>query len=75
MKVLFNEGWCKGCGLCIAFCPQEIIHLAEHLNRKGYRPAQVVDQDKCTSCAACARMCPDTVITVYRPDRKQTAVS
>ncbi|WP_235848937.1 MULTISPECIES: 4Fe-4S dicluster domain-containing protein [Bacillaceae] len=75
MRVVFNEDYCKGCNLCVAFCPQAIIHLANRLNQKGYRPAEVIEQEKCTSCAACARMCPDTVITVYRPERKKEKVS
>ncbi|MDG5787635.1 ferredoxin family protein [Evansella sp. AB-P1] len=75
MKVVFNENYCKGCSLCIAFCPQEIISLAKRINNKGYRPAEVKDQNKCTSCTACAVMCPDNVITVYRPIKKRSSVS
>lgn len=68
MRVIFNEDRCKGCGLCISVCPKGIIQAAEHINRKGYQPVEVVDQEACTSCTACARICPDTVISVYRPD-------
>lgn len=72
-RVVFNEERCKGCSLCISVCPPKVIHLAEHINLKGYRPAEVTDQHKCISCAACARICPDVVITVYRPERKKAA--
>lgn len=75
VRVKFREDYCKGCGLCIVFCPQGIIHLGENLNKRGYRTAQVLEQEKCTSCMACARMCPDAVITVFRPERKKAIVS
>ena len=38
----------------------------EKINKKGYSPARVVDQEKCIACGSCAIMCPDSVITVER---------
>ncbi|MCD8511485.1 MAG: 4Fe-4S binding protein [Bacillus sp. (in: Bacteria)] len=75
MRVQFYEDHCKGCSLCITVCPQQIINLGDRLNKKGYRPAEVWDQEKCTSCAACARICPDAVISVYRPEKNKKAAS
>ncbi|MDF2790416.1 MAG: 4Fe-4S dicluster protein [Neobacillus sp.] len=66
-RVVFNEGICKSCGLCVQVCPTNVIFLADYLNGKGYRPAAVTDLDNCISCAKCAQICPDTVISVYRP--------
>jgi 2-oxoglutarate ferredoxin oxidoreductase subunit delta len=68
-RVVFDEKLCKGCKLCIEFCPVNIVALGEELNEKGYRTANVIEQDKCTSCRACAIVCPDNVITVYRPKK------
>ena len=65
-KVTFNEGLCKGCGLCVSACPKHIVALKEELNQKGYHPATVTDQDACIGCAFCATMCPDCVITVEK---------
>ena len=66
-RVTFKTDLCKGCGLCVLACPKKIISLAaELLNKKGYHPAQIIDQDKCIACAMCATMCPDTVITVEK---------
>lgn len=64
--VTFCEERCKGCELCIAACPENIIVLAEHINAMGFHPATVIEQEKCKGCAMCARMCPDVVITVMR---------
>lgn len=30
---------CKGCGLCVEFCPFGHLHLDEELNVAGYHPA------------------------------------
>ncbi|ROQ92083.1 4Fe-4S dicluster domain-containing protein [Desulfosoma caldarium] len=51
-------GWCKGCGICAAFCPRECIAMGED----GY-PA-VKDSDRCTGCGFCEIHCPDFAISV-----------
>ena len=66
-KVTINIDWCKGCGLCAEACPKKIISLAsDKLNKKGYHPACVTDEEKCIACAMCAVMCPETVIKVEK---------
>lgn len=66
-KVTFKTDVCKGCGLCVAACPKKIVALAtDALNKKGYHPAIITDQEKCIACAMCALMCPDCVITVEK---------
>jgi 2-oxoglutarate ferredoxin oxidoreductase subunit delta len=67
-EVTFREDRCKGCGLCITVCPQDIISFADRLNAKGYHPVEISAHliEDCTACAACARICPDCVITVER---------
>ncbi|HHW17944.1 MAG TPA: 4Fe-4S binding protein [Firmicutes bacterium] len=67
-KVIFHEEYCKSCELCVNVCPKKIIRIKDDLNRQGYHPAFVRDEDQelCISCALCARMCPDAVIEVYK---------
>ncbi len=66
--VLIDSARCKGCSLCVEFCPQGVLHIdSSSLNAKGYRPAILADPDgACTGCAVCALVCPDTTIAVYR---------
>ena len=66
-SVTFNEEKCKGCGLCVTFCPRHILQMAPvRINANGYHPAECIDQSKCIGCASCARMCPDVIITVEK---------
>ena len=63
--VIIEKDICKGCELCIAACPQESLGSSNQINIKGYRFAELI-QDNCTGCINCALVCPDVAITVYR---------
>lgn len=65
--VLIRSERCKGCGLCIQACPQQVLAFAETFNARGYRPVQLDERERfCTGCGVCAIVCPDVVFTVYR---------
>ncbi|OQY31248.1 MAG: 4Fe-4S ferredoxin [Anaerolineaceae bacterium 4572_5.1] len=67
-----NDLHCKGCGLCVEACPQNVLQLnMEQLTPKGYHPAQMIEES-CSGCGICAVVCPDAAITVYRekPQRR-----
>ncbi|MEA5084222.1 MAG: 4Fe-4S binding protein [Lachnospiraceae bacterium] len=67
--VTFNETECKGCELCVAACPKNIIALnPEITNDAGYNPASIADMENCIGCQSCARMCPDCIITIVKND-------
>lgn len=67
---------CKGCGLCIAVCPQHVLAFSAGLNAQGYHPVTLVeDLAACTGCALCALVCPDVVFTVYREPPQHTRVT
>ncbi|MBI2874277.1 MAG: 4Fe-4S binding protein [Firmicutes bacterium] len=58
---VFNVDWCKACGICIAFCPQEVLKEDE----KG--KARLVDPDGCNSCGLCEVYCPDFAVVIDVP--------
>ncbi len=72
--VFIDQERCKGCGLCLPVCPQDVLALDQSiLNAKGYHPAVLVDpDDRCTGCAICTVICPDVCITVYREVRTKS---
>lgn len=54
-KLITNVSWCKGCGVCVAFCPKQVLEI-EHGKIKIARP-----QD-CIKCGQCELRCPDYAI-------------
>ena len=69
VEIEIDEELCKGCGLCIMFCPQKVLEPSEELNRKGVFPPRVVDIDKCVKCHLCEFICPDFSISVLEEDK------
>lgn len=62
---------CKGCGLCVPACPEEILYLSDKLNSSGYRIVAIEDDEKCISCRFCAMTCPDAAIEIFRPEKAE----
>ncbi|MEA2007529.1 MAG: 4Fe-4S binding protein [Chloroflexota bacterium] len=68
-----NNHHCKGCGLCVDACPQDVLELdMDHLTPKGYHPAHMIEET-CSGCGICAVICPDAAITVYREKPQRQA--
>lgn len=62
--VTINENWCKGCNLCILFCPVKALQPAAHLNQRGMHPPELGFAERCNSCRLCELVCPDFAVTV-----------
>lgn len=65
-KIVIDRERCKGCGLCIEFCPRKVIVYSTEFNHRGVHPAKFTEEEKCTGCTFCAIMCPDAAIEVWR---------
>nr|MBF0222032.1 4Fe-4S binding protein [Desulfobulbaceae bacterium] len=50
--------WCKGCGICIAFCPKNVFEPG--VNGKPV----IVNPDSCIGCNFCEQHCPDFAISI-----------
>ena len=65
-RIEIDQELCKGCELCVSFCPKGAISVSDRLNAGGYLPAVFNEDGECTGCAICALVCPEVVIEVYR---------
>ena len=63
-KIKFDTHRCKGCGLCVLFCPIKNLEMSSDLNEQGQPYPKQTDEQKCTACGLCFRMCPDGAIEV-----------
>lgn len=61
-----DQELCKGCLICMSFCPKEVISESDKLNASGYLAVAFDGNDECTGCAICALVCPEVAIEVYR---------
>ncbi|MDR2394816.1 MAG: 4Fe-4S dicluster domain-containing protein [Treponema sp.] len=63
--VVIDREVCKGCLLCIHFCPMKVLEADLQPNAMGSYPSQAVRLEHCTGCGNCFEVCPDLCITVY----------
>ncbi len=60
------HGLCKGCGLCIAKCPQKAIKFSEKDLGVYSTPSVEIDINKCNACGICETVCPDCALKVKK---------
>ena len=63
-KVEINEKLCKGCYLCVRFCPMGVFVRSDVIGELGHDLAEVEFPEKCNGCRACLLYCPDLAIAV-----------
>lgn len=59
-RIEINREWCKGCGICIAFCPHEVFGLGPD------EKAVVLRSEDCNACGMCELRCPDMAISLAK---------
>jgi 2-oxoglutarate ferredoxin oxidoreductase subunit delta len=57
-RINIYRDWCKGCGICVAFCPRQCLSLDLDGN------PVVSNARRCTGCRWCELHCPDFAICV-----------
>ena len=57
VEIGIKDEWCKGCAICVEFCPHDVLFMENGLVR-------VYNLDACTACMLCELHCPDFAITI-----------
>ncbi len=67
-KHSINRSWCKGCGICVRFCPRNVLSLDDQ--DKVY----AAHAEYCICCKMCESRCPDLGIEVITEEEGGDAV-
>jgi 2-oxoglutarate ferredoxin oxidoreductase subunit delta len=66
--VTIDRERCKGCVLCVAYCPHTVLQMSKTLNSRGCHFAEVLHPEACTGCKQCVLVCPDVAIEIEQPE-------
>jgi len=64
-KVFLIAERCKGCNLCVEFCPKGVLIESNEYNKKGYHPPALIEiagEKECVGCGYCTLICPEFAI-------------
>jgi len=55
---------CKGCRICVTFCPREVLQESKTVNGKGYHYPEIAPgkEAACVHCEFCTLVCPEFAI-------------
>jgi 2-oxoglutarate ferredoxin oxidoreductase subunit delta len=56
---VIDRDWCKGCGICAAFCPKKVLEIDAQGKAVAVRP------EDCIVCHLCEYRCPDLALEVH----------
>lgn len=59
-RLEINSQWCKGCNICVAFCPRGVLEL----DSLGKAVAARIED--CVFCGECEIRCPDLAIRIVK---------
>jgi 2-oxoglutarate ferredoxin oxidoreductase subunit delta len=56
------ENRCKGCSMCVEYCPRQVLKMSDKFNRRGYHVPTVDRPSECVGCRFCEEICPEFAI-------------
>ncbi len=57
------EQYCKGCNICVAFCPTNVLEMDLFV-------VKTAKPEACIACMQCELRCPDFAIKVHKIEDK-----
>ncbi len=70
-----NDKYCKGCEICVDYCPMKVFERSLEPSERGYFVPKVKHPERCTAlkaekivkkevCRLCEKLCPDQAIRI-----------
>lgn len=74
-EVYINDALCKGCDICVEFCPKDVFEPSSQVGSRGYFVPAVARPGDCSACMLCEHLCPELAITVVAGEKKRGRTS
>jgi len=73
-EVILDSEHCDGCGLCIEFCPKELLGTdVDKFNSRMLHYAVIITSEECVGCRQCERLCPTASVFIKETDIEEDA--
>ena len=60
--VVVDKEGCKGCGVCVNECPQDVLALHKEVNSRGYHYSYMENPEACIGCSNCNNISCEDII-------------
>jgi 2-oxoglutarate ferredoxin oxidoreductase subunit delta len=64
IEISIIKEFCKGCAICVEFCPKDVLVLGNDLK------VNCINIDACNGDGLCELRCPDFAIFIKNPKKK-----
>lgn len=65
-NVIVIDRLCKGCGICVDFCPTKALKSSNKVTQLGSPIPTLERPENCVKCEICEMLCPDYAIFVVK---------
>lgn len=63
-KLIVDTPWCKGCGVCVKFCPKNVLEIRDN-------KVVIARPEDCIKCGQCELRCPDFAIYLEEEEQNE----